>query len=131
MMRSNKIRIMLIIYIILVSVSIAASFIYLKYIRAEDKIATVELSEQQTLDGVADRITLPVNQSALITKVKESNINNYKYCFNDTKLNDVAIYYTQVKKAFLYRPSTRRIVDVSKVRTDNHVVVVCQESNIL
>lgn len=131
MMHSKNTRMVLIIYIFVMSISITASYTYLKFVHADDKIGIIEPSEQQTLDGVAERITLPIDQSALTKKVSENNINNYKYCFNDTKLNDVAIYYVQAKKAFLYRPSSRRIVDVSKVRTDNQVVVVCQESNIL
>lgn len=118
-----------IICILLVAIAGGAYYFYTKYNETKqevEKLSTVqgqqELSKTQTqqlLGEMRSRIVLPEGEDPVIATITDINLLKDNEFYKDAKNDDRVIVYANAKKAYIYRPSTKTIVNVGAFQIDN------------
>lgn len=99
-------------WIVIGSILVVAAVIFgwQQFVRP-DSTEAADLTRQ-----VNKLIILPTNeQPAIVTVVDKSKIQNIPFLQRSAKNGDKVLVYSKAKKAILYRPSEKKIVDVGPV----------------
>lgn len=70
---------------------------------------------QKTLDAVSKLIALPDDETATIATVTDKERLKDQAFFTKAENGDKVLIYPQAKKAFLYRPSTNKVIEVGGI----------------
>ncbi len=107
-----------------VAVLVVAAVVWLAYGYIHTKNELTKLSNpktagqtetQQLIDKVSKLVDLPTNETPTLATVKDSSKLKTQTFFSDAQNGDKVLIYTKAGKAVLYRPSTNRIIQYSKV----------------
>lgn len=84
-----------------------------------DSVAQAEADK--TITEVAKLYNLPKDEKPTIATVKDKEATKKQYgaFFNNAENGDISLIYSNAKLAILYRPSTKKIVNVSTVTIQN------------
>jgi hypothetical protein len=74
------------------------------------------LTTQQVLEEVGEQMLLPVDEEPTITTVVDLEEVMYQPFFKDAEVGDQVIVYSLARKAILYRPSIKKIIEASSLR---------------
>lgn len=119
-----------IICVLLVIVAGGGFYFYTKYDQTKqevEKLSTVqgqqELSKTQTqqlLEEMRSRIVLPDGEDPVIATITDINQLKNNEFYKDAKNDDRVIVYANAKKAYIYRPSTKTIVNVGAFQLESN-----------
>ncbi len=74
------------------------------------------LTDKQVLDEVKKIMVLPTGETPTITTVTNPDEIRYQPFFMNAAVGDQVIIYLTAKRAVLFRPSTKQIVEASNLR---------------
>lgn len=77
----------------------------------------IEKENEKTIQMVSDIILLPEGEEPTIAEITDLSKAKTQDFFKNAELGDKVLVYTLAKKAFLYRPSTHRIIEVGVVNS--------------
>lgn len=82
-----------------------------------DPNQAVQAEDDKTVAEVGKLYALPKDEKPIVAKVtdKEASKKQYGSFFDNAENNDVSLIYTKAKLAVLYRPSSKKIINVSTV----------------
>lgn len=111
----NKKYILLLILFLLTA--FPSVFFFIKYRESEQKLKSVlgTSSEKNSkiIEAVGKLITLPEGETPTIATVTDKDKLNNQAFFQSAKNGDILLIYSQAKKAILYDPLARKIIDVA------------------
>jgi cytoskeletal protein RodZ len=118
----------LIIVILLVGLAGGAYYSYTKYNETKkevEKLSTVqgqqELSKTQTqqlLGEMRNIIVLPDGEDPVVATITDVELLKGKEFYKDAQNDDRVVVFANAKKAYIYRPSTKTIVNVGAFQLD-------------
>lgn len=111
-------------FIVILVVAIgAAVFYYNKYQDAQKKLdnpsAVAKLQTQQLISQVGELAQLPTGESPTVATVSDVSKLSGQTFFANAQNGDKVLIYTKSKKAYLYRPSTNKIINVAPLNVNN------------
>jgi len=123
-LRDKKVRLFFISVIILLILFTPSLYFYNKYQGTVKMLASLKNpsaeSEVETLiKKVSNIIILPQGEVPTIATVTDKNKVNNQVFFSQSENGDRALIYTQAKKAFLYRPSANKIIEVMPISIES------------
>jgi hypothetical protein len=80
---------------------------------------TVQSQNQQLINSVGRLTVLPNNETPTIATVTDITKLKDQVFFVNAQNGDKVLIYTQAKKAFLYRPSTNKLINIAPVNLGN------------
>ena len=81
---------------------------------------TPEIQEANVLkEYVSKLIEVPANETPTMATVNDKTKLNSQDFFKNSENGDKVLIFEQAKKAYLYRPSTNKIVEVTLISTEN------------
>jgi hypothetical protein len=86
---------------------------------ASNPTITAQQEQQQLLDKVGKLTVLPAGETPTIATVTDISKLKDQAFFVNAVNGDKVLIYTQAKKAFLYRPSTNKIINIAPVNLGN------------
>lgn len=86
---------------------------------ASNPTITAQQEQQQLLDKVGKLTVLPTGETPTIATVTDITKLKDQAFFVNAVNGDKVLIYTQAKKAFLYRPSTNKIINIAPVNLGN------------
>lgn len=122
-METGKIKIVPILTTLLVILTlIVAGFLFYKYNRSQKELASLtnpgQLTEEQKQKLIAEigkLIELPIDEQPQIVTIADINKLKDQPFFAKAKNGDKVLIYTNNKKAYLYDPQAKKIIDVAPV----------------
>ncbi len=107
------------IFFLLLFVTIASIFTSFILWRGEEKAETTELSAEAQIEEVvlevSKVIVLPQNESPTLATVTDLSLLKDQPFFAKAVIGDLVLIYPTSKKAILWRPSTKQVVEVSSL----------------
>lgn len=117
-MKSAKLLIAL--FVLSVIALSAAGYFYYRYQQVVSKDATRELS--QYVQTISSFMELPKDESPTLATVADiTKLKNQPF-FKNAKNGDKVMIYVKAQKAILYRPSTKKVIDVGPITIQNNNV---------
>ncbi len=122
MHKNKKSLMMLVSVLVIIALAIGGGYYYNKYHDSQKKVA--ELSNPQAaakaqVDAVVAKVgqlaELPSGETPTLATVTDPSKLSGQAFFANSKAGDQVLIYTQAKKAFLYRPSTNKIIEIAPV----------------
>jgi L-fucose isomerase-like protein len=111
---SKKLQIAIIILLIIALGGLITSGVLLKKVRAlQNPNATAEQQVKDTVAEVSKVIILPANETPSLATVADPTKLQDQPFFTHAEAGDVVLIYSTSKKAILWRPSTKQVVEVS------------------
>lgn len=102
--------------VVLLGLSGAAAYFYKQYDALKKNPNMVAQNETRaTIEAVGKLIELPQNEEPTIATVTDPDKLKEQEFFKRAQVGDKVLVYTQAKKAFLYNPTTNKIVDVAPI----------------
>jgi len=115
----KKLKTSLVIFIILVVAGLGGFFGW-RYHDAQQQIARLKdpteaakVEAEQLVNKVGKLTELPKGETPTIATVQDLDKLKGQSFFADAQNGDKALIYTQAKKAFLYRPSTNKLINIA------------------
>lgn len=113
-------RILIIVaFIVILFFAAIAVYFYMQYQKAQSMLKTSTASSTKEIDllvkHVDSIIELPKGEQPTIATVSDVTKLKGQNFFNNAKDGDKVLIYQNAKKAFLYRPSTNKIIEVGPV----------------
>ncbi len=87
--------------------------LFARWIGAPSQNAAAQKDAQNLVDEVGKYIDLPGDETPTIATVSDAEKLKGQAFFAKAQNGDKVMFYTKAKKAFLYRPSTKKIIDVA------------------
>lgn len=118
---THKIKIIGIILVTITIVCIAISFQYSREIKKLKQASTNSSSVispdevKKTVEEVGKYIVLPENETPTMATVSDPSLLKDQPFFANAEAGDVVLIYSTSRKAILWRPSTKKIIDVSPI----------------
>jgi len=118
---SRSIRILV---IVLVAGAVAAAVYYFNQYRTSQKQLhalqqnpeqAARQSAQELVDKVGKLVVLPVGEDPTIATVTDPEKLKDQAFFANAKKDDKVLIYTNAKKAFLYNPTTNKVVEIAPI----------------
>jgi len=119
----NKLGWAIIIVFILLIVVIPSYYFYNQYQKnqlSQNPNDSANIQAQNLIDKVGMLIELPVNEQPRIATVNDKNQLPLNPFFAKAQNGDKVLIYDIAKKAFLYRPSINKIIEVSAVNIESN-----------
>ena len=109
---NKKVKIILTVFM-LTTVTV---FIYL-YFKKENNLAINHGSETKSdvsiIEDVGKLVELPVGEKPTVATISDTEALKSQPFFNNAKVGDKVLIYTNAKKAIIYRPSKNIIVEIA------------------
>ncbi len=123
MLKNKKIRIFLIsVFVIFLSIS-SLFYLYKNNQKPTNPInrqpTSIESELESLLKKVNRIIVLPEGEVPTVATVTDKNKVNNQQFFARSENGDKALIYTKAKKAFLYRPSANKIIEVMPINIES------------
>lgn len=104
---------------------IIAGIFFLKYQNVQKAVTSPQVPQledtKQLVDEVGKLMVLPKEVPTIATVTDITKLKNQPF-FANAKNGDRVLLYTQAKKAILYRPSIKKIIDVEPINfTSNQI----------
>jgi len=125
----NK-KTVLILIILLVVVSTAGGYYFYKYrqlTRDPNAVAKKETAELVSL--VSKLILLPEGEAPAVATVQDKEKLSTEPFFKNAENGDKVLIYYAAKKAYLYRPSTNKVIEAAPLSTQNTNNINTSSSN--
>jgi len=106
----EKIVIVLIIFLVL----ILGGGAYMLFSSPSKPAVQSELSPQALIDSVSKIAELPPEQPTIATVTDKEKLASFSF-FSQAQIGDRVLIFNEAKKAYLYRPSTDKIVEVGPI----------------
>ncbi len=98
-------------------------YFYDRYQKSQDEIsnliddpqAAVQKQTEELLADIGKVVDLPEDENPTVATVQDATKLNEQPFFSEAQNGDKVLIYTEAKKAFLYRPSTKKIVEIAPV----------------
>jgi hypothetical protein len=121
-LKGNK-AVMLLVMLGLVAVLVgAAGYFYMQYDKQKKEVARLSNPQEaaraeteQLKSEVASLIELPSGENPTIATVVDASKLKSQAFFANAENGDRVLIFTQAKKAILYRPSTKKIIEVAPI----------------
>lgn len=97
---------------ILLAVACGISFYFYSKLQSSEQKSSKETTAQ-TVEEVGKLMVLPADETPTLATVSDPEKLKDQPFFANAQVGDRVLIYTQAKKAILYRPSTKMIVEVS------------------
>lgn len=114
-----------IIALIAIALLVLAGFFYYKYSQARKEVSRLsnpqEAAKSEAIrlrDEVGQIYQVPDEVPTVATVVDASKLKNQTF-FANAENGDRVLMFTQAKKAILYRPSTKKIIEVAPINLGN------------
>ena len=131
MFRARKVILFTIIVIAVTGIAVS-SFFYMKYQNAQNIINKSGLAGQQGAQDLVNKvshfISLPEGELPTIATVNDYKKLKDQPFFQKSQNGDKVLIYTKAKKAYLYRLSTDKLIDVTIVNVDSNLT---QQSSVV
>jgi hypothetical protein len=104
--------------LVLLVLAIAPSYYFYQQYQRERNKNSVELAEEElktVIRKVSTLIELPTGEEPILATVSESEKLQNQPFFTRSQNGDKVLIFTQAKKAYLYRPSTHKLIEVATV----------------
>ena len=123
MLKNKKIRIFLIsVFVIFLSIS-SLFYLYKNNQKPTNPINSQPTSIESELESLLKKvnriIVLPEGEVPTVATVTDKNKVNNQQFFARSENGDKALIYTKAKKAFLYRPSANKIIEVMPINIES------------
>lgn len=112
----------LVVLLIIAALGAAGAYYYNKYNDSQDQIAKLsdpsEVAKTQLADiisKVSQLTDLPKDESPTLATVADPEKLKGQPFFANSQKGDRVLIYTQAKKAFLYRPSTDKLLEIAPI----------------
>lgn len=79
--------------------------------------AAAKLQKQQVLEAVRAVIELPQEEPTILTISDKDKLADQRF-FSQSQNGDIVLVFPQAQKAVLWRPSTRRVINVGPIVSD-------------
>lgn len=117
-------RLFVILVTIIAIVGIGTSrFLYVQYQKVQNTLnnpsVAAQLESQDLVKKVSRFISLPEGELPTIATVSDYKKLKNQTFFEKSQNGDKVLIYTKAKKAYLYRPSTDKLIDVTIVNVDS------------
>ncbi len=104
--------------LILFLISLVANAYFIFWGRGQDRSVTAERDHQTLIGEVGKLLALPENEAPTVATVADpSKLANQPF-FAKAQAGDKVLIYTDNKKAILYRPSEKKIIEVADLQLD-------------
>lgn len=122
----NRNKVLFIIILIALVGIAAGGFFFIKYQKAQNIINNPNLASQQEAQDLVKKVSkfilLPENELPTIATVSDYKKLKDQPFFQKSQNDDKVLIYTQAKKAYLYRPATDKLIDVTIVNVNSDAV---------
>lgn len=110
--------------IVLLLVGYAGAFYYFNQYKqlTKDPSAVAKKETASLVSTVGKLILLPIDESPAIATVQDKEKLSSEPFFANAENGDKVLIYYVAKKAFLYRPSTNKIIEAAPLSTQNTAV---------
>jgi hypothetical protein len=112
----------LIVLILLIAAAGTAAYFVKRYHNAQKEVQRLsnpseaaKTETQNLIDQVGKLTVLPTGETPTIATVTDASKLKDQAFFTNAVTGDKVLIYTNAKKAFLYRPSTNRIINIAPV----------------
>ncbi len=105
------------IFVLFLFVLAVGGYFYKNNISYENPASATQTELQMLADEVGKLIILPTNEVPTIATVSDPSALKNQAFFADAKKGDKVLIYTNAKKAILYDPIVKKIVNVAPVNT--------------
>src|SRR3990167_2486795 len=109
----KKLAKLLLLVLILSTIGVAG-FFYLKYQDALNK-PSADIAAEKLVEEIGKVVELPADEIPLIATVEDRTELYDKPFFAKAQNGDKVLVYNNAKKAYLYRPSTKKIINIGPV----------------
>lgn len=112
--------------LVIVGLAVFGGYYFRQYQQLKDNPpsadAVAQAEADKTVAEVGKLYSLPKDEKPTIATVKDKEATKKQYgaFFNNTENGDISLIYSNAKLAILYRPSTKKIVNVSTVTIQNN-----------
>ena len=107
-----------VLFLLAIGASVTSVVLYKKTKNIENPQATTESQIQKIVKEVGGVLVLPTNETPTLATVSDPSKLADQPFFAHAMTGDIVLVYTASKKAILWRPSTKQVVEVSSVNTD-------------
>lgn len=109
--------------LVLIAALGSAYYFYDRYQKSQDEISTlvndpqavVQKQTEELLADIGKVVDLPEGENPTVATVNDSTKLKEQPFFSEAENGDKVLIYTEAKKAFLYRPSTKKIIEIAPV----------------
>lgn len=118
-----------ILLLLLVALIAVSAFLYLKYQETQkqvEKLSTIQGQQElnktqvnQLLGEMRSIIVLPKGEDPVVATIVDIKQLKDKEFYKDAKNGDRVVVFSNAKKAYIYRPETKTIVNVGAFQVDN------------
>ncbi|OGG23868.1 hypothetical protein A3A79_01545 [Candidatus Gottesmanbacteria bacterium RIFCSPLOWO2_01_FULL_43_11b] len=119
----NKIWLPLVIVLFVIATG-SSVYLFTKYRAAQSALQNpteyAKVEARQLQEKVGKLIQLPIDEEPTIASVTDADRLREQPFFTNAQNGDRVLIYTQARKAFLYRPSTNKIIEVAPVNIGNN-----------
>ena len=106
--------------ILLVIAAGAASYYFIQYKKlTKDPNAAAKKEATELVATVSKLILLPTGESPAIATVQDKDKLSSEPFFNNSLNGDKVLIYYAAKKAYLYRPSTNKIIEAAPINVQD------------
>lgn len=110
--------------LVLLLIALAPSYyFYNKYQEAKKSSVNASVEELKLLkEKIAKHIELPSNEDPILASVSDKNKLQDQEFFANSKNGDKVLIYEKARKAYLYRPSTDKLIEVSVLNSNTNTL---------
>ena len=124
---NKKIVIWGIIVVLALALAGGGYYFYDRYqdVQAENKLLSnpqeaAKIEQEQLIASVSTLTELPSGETPTVATVSDASKLKTQAFFADSANGDKVLIYSQAKKAYLYRPSTNKVVNIAPVNIGNN-----------
>ncbi len=105
--------------LIAIGASGASIYFYNRYYRStQDPQKAVKIETDKLLAKVSKIVLLPEGETPTVATISDPDKLKNQPFFKDAQSGDKVLIYTNVKKAFIYRPGTGKIISIAPLSID-------------
>jgi hypothetical protein len=123
----KKLTLWVLVSLLVVSLAGGGIYMYTRYqsVKKEnDKLASnpqeaVKKEQENLIKAIGDLTELPTGETPTVATVSDASKLQSQTFFVNAQNGDKVLIYSQAKKAYLYRPSTNKIINIAPVNIGN------------
>ena len=115
---SKKYKVLLGIFLLVALIGVVTSIsLFSKVKTLENPKQTAETKIKDTVAELGKVMVLPTNETPTMATVSDPNKLRSQAFFANAQMGDIVLVYATSKKAILWRPSTKQVVEISGLNT--------------
>ncbi len=112
--KRNTFNTVVIVVLLCVTILSLAVSVYL-FFKMKEPVAKAENPNKQLIEDVSKIILLPTSEDPVIATIDDLEKVKDQPFFKNAQNGDKVLAYVQLKKAYLYRPSIKQIIEVGPI----------------